>query len=97
MARLIDADLYIDEYQTAIETARKIGGEEMRLLADFYCEVIKDIEKCKTVDAVPVVMCRECKYSLYAGLGKFSCDLHDLVHKGYFYCADGERKDNAEE
>ena len=53
--RLIDADAYIEEYQVAADMAREIGGEDMNILADFYCEVIKEIKKRPTVDAVEVV------------------------------------------
>lgn len=44
---------------------------------------------------VEVVRCKDCVYGEYAGLGKFMCDLHEFVGKGDFYCASGERKDNA--
>ena len=52
-----------------------------------------------TVDAVPVVRCRECKYwkryDEYGGdVG--DCKLWDIVFEDDFFCADGERKDGAE-
>ena len=43
-------------------------------------------------DISEVVRCKDCKYGLYAGLGKFMCDVHDFVGKANFYCATGERK-----
>ena len=68
-----------------------------------YCtgwnRLIGLIEKAPTVDAVPVVRCRECKkgeiddpdfpdqYYCHAGCG---------WNNGDFYCAYGERKEGAE-
>ena len=58
-----------------------------------------DIEAAPTVDAVPVIRCRECKqgeiddpdfpdeYYCHAGCG---------WNKGDFYCAYGERKEGAD-
>lgn len=58
------------------------------------CFIYNVIMDAPTVDAVEVVRCKDCTYGVYAGLGKFMCDLHEFVGKGDFYCASGERKDN---
>lgn len=98
MSRLIDADAYIAEYQVAADTARKIGGTEMNMLADFYCEVIKEIKKRPTVDAVPVIYCEDCKYRVLDTVnGEDWCN-HTLGLCSEVYatdfCCHGERKDN---
>ena len=47
-----------------------------------------------TVDAVPVVRCRDCKHSgkIYSTGGYIDCAYTQRLHEPYFYCADGERK-----
>lgn len=46
-----------------------------------------------TVDAVPVVRCKECKYNLTPSGEGAVCDYDGYVHKRDWFCADGERKD----
>lgn len=65
-------------------------------------EVRDRIEALPTVDAVPVVRCRECKYMRESVDGLFKsgyfcerCHItSDMENCDDFYCADGERKDN---
>ena len=81
MARLIDADQLIKE-------ANADG-------AYGYVDA-KQITDAPTVDAVPVVRCRDC-----AKDGLFTCPicyienktLHFINHSPDFYCGEGERKD----
>ena len=106
MHRLIDADAYIEEYQVAADMARKIGGTEMNMLADFYCEVIKEITKRPTVDAVEVVRCKDCTFWTYEGVGSSTLKRFGRCAKWYpfgdeqhnchddDFCSYGERKDN---
>ena len=89
--RLIDSD------------ALGVGRCSKDVLPASYCAgwngLIGLIEKAPTIDAVPVVRCRECKqgeiddqdfsdqYYCHAGCG---------WNKGDFYCAYGERKEGAD-
>ena len=85
--RLIDADALIKSYDLHIV----IGA------GDNICIDIADIAKAPTVDAVPVVRCKDCKYWVEEKeLGMFcgcwggmltSCKQDD-------FCSYGERKDN---
>ena len=55
------------------------------------------IKRAKTADVVPVVRCKDCKYGAY----DFTANYYWCKGKGYayeaeFYCADGERRDDAE-
>lgn len=62
-------------------------------------KALRCIEQAPTVDAVPVVRCRDC-----AEDGRFTCPLayienHTLCfvdHSPNFFCAAGERKEGAE-
>ena len=86
--RLIDAD--------AVKFNFQYGLDDNGILLVPYRDAKKLIEAAKTVDAVPVVRCRECnqgeiddpdfpdQYYCHAGCG---------WNKGDFYCAYGERKE----
>lgn len=51
------------------------------------------IEGVPTVDAVPVVRCKDCKYWYSAPLsdGYNSCSKDALIRGADFFCADGEK------
>ena len=52
---------------------------------------LAEIEAAQTVDAVPVVRCRECKHLGFCG------DATNLEVMGFYgYCSRGERKEGAE-
>lgn len=58
----------------------------------------EDIDNAPTVDAVPVVRCKDCKHS-WEDLGGLTCShgvCVDCVVLGDFYCANGERKKGAD-
>ena len=100
MSRYIDADAlkrYIDDCDVCTNC------KEKKLSCDIDCPMpdclTKDwervIDEQPTVDAVPVVRCRECKYAIISERGIVSCyNVNGYMRVGVdFYCADGERKD----
>ena len=81
--RIIDAD------------ALGVGRCSKDILPDAYCAgwngLIELIEKAPTIDAVPVVRCRECKHLGFCG------DATNLEVMGFYgYCSRGERKEGAD-
>ena len=88
MARLIDAD-------RALEIVRDQGIAHPNAyhLTNYATLILRE---APTVDAVPVVRCRDC-----AKDGLFTCPicfienktLHFINHSPDFYCGEGERKD----
>ena len=61
------------------------------------CLMIEELDKCKTVDAVEVVRCKDCEYrhdSCFAGNGNTYCDFHHKYFHLDGFCSYGERKDN---
>jgi hypothetical protein len=57
-----------------------------------YVDAVEQIEnflEYNTVDAVPVVRCKDCKYYMTIHCTCDGCCISDD-----WYCADGERKDN---
>ena len=83
MSRLIDVD------------ALGVGRCSKDVLPEAYCAgwngLIDLIEKAPTIDAVPVVRCRECKHLGFCG------DATNLEVMGFYgYCSRGERKEGAD-
>ena len=81
--RLIDVD------------ALGVGRCSKDILPAAYCAgwngLIELIEKAPTIDAVPVVRCRECKHLGFCG------DATNLEVMGFYgYCSRGERKEGAD-
>lgn len=53
----------------------------------------EDIDEAPTIDAVPVVRCKDCKRH-NAKAGKlYRCDLRNVWQDGDFFCANGERSE----
>lgn len=92
--RLIDADALEDvaaEYQERHANGLQLTRSEYKLIDNFLFEY-------PTVDAVPVVRCKDCKLwsknkPIY---GSDMCECK--AHGGYFlpedYCSDGERRES---
>ena len=78
--KLIDADALIDKYQ------REIGVDLYRY------NVIQDLVNAPTVDAVPVIRCRDCIYKNEYGRCTFYINFHHWTDD-MAYCSDGERRD----
>ena len=81
--KMIDAD------------ALGVGRCSKAILPAAYCAgwngLIELIEKAPTIDAVPVVRCRECKHLGFCG------DATNLEVMGFYgYCSRGERKEGAD-
>ena len=88
--RLIDAD-------AVLRHKRKMSGADFG--GEFWDEAVltSDIKNATTVDAVPVVRCKDCIHS-YDDLCGLCCTCGpfvDCVVSPEFYCADGKRKRGA--
>ena len=88
--RLIDAD-------AVIRHKRKMSGADFG--GEFWDEAVlaSDIKNAPTIDAVPVVRCKDCIHS-YDDLVGLCCTCGpyvDCVVQPDFYCADGKRKRRA--
>ena len=82
MPRLIDADALLDYFRNEHHES----------------EVIEAVKDAPTIDAVPVVRCKDCKWCRYSKVHDVQwCDhesgLCDAI-VGNEFCSYGERKDN---
>lgn len=90
--RLIDADelivrLETQDYSGAPDTLEDWTPQDMTRAE------IADINQMPTIDAVPVVRCKDCRWS-YKDESTLVCGYRGFFVNDSFYCADGERKDD---
>lgn len=89
--RLIDADEFEDALENTgydISPAYEPDGYSHKLI----CEVL---EKTPTVNAVPVVRCRDCEYIYIDGYGDLVCVKSGLYSDENDYCSRGQRKNQS--
>ena len=86
--RLIDADKLLEIYKKWIPQLLSKEDEGDRRGVETCIMFLEDMQ---TVDAVPVVRCRECKHLGFCG------DATNLEVMGFYgYCSRGERKEGAD-
>lgn len=93
--RLIDADALMHSHCVECTLYQKTCDGEHREKCDWDC--ILHIEEAPTVDAVPVVRCRDCAHYETAGCKKGYgwCNARVVDNIGVdddYFCADGERE-----
>lgn len=89
--RLIDAD--------AVEFKVEYGYDNKGVLLVPYRDIKKSIAAAKTVDAVPVVRCRDCIYTRKV-YGRLVCKYGTCagcILRDDFFCANGERRGGGED
>ena len=102
MSRYIDADalrkaFYKDRVSVCSHVFSLVNPLDSE---DLAFEIYNMIDAAPTVDAVPVVRCKDCKYDGRCMFQSFVIDnSRDEVpyDKNTFYCVDGERKDGEHE
>lgn len=89
MMRLIDADELMRSH--CVECTYYNSGECLGANCDW--DSIGHIREAKTVDAVPVVRCRECKYLRLTGkVWRCANEIVGMICEPNDYCSRGERK-----
>ena len=88
--RLIDGDLLM---KTVFNDVVLVDGE----VKGVGLILAETVDKAPTIDAVPVVRCRECKHHEDEEIGMVYCPnmIGGWVVENW-YCADGERKEGAD-
>ncbi len=88
MSRYIDADVLMDALNVFRD--RKNGNEHFM----YGIETAKELLGIQpTVDAVPVVRCRECKHhEVFKNGVNGWCNGHGCPTDVTYFCADGERR-----
>ena len=92
MARPIDAD--------TLPVHKAYCVDEAGWGANFYVVDKSDIDNAPTIDAVPVVRCKDCKYfNRKVSVGGFCrcgevCGGHPLMRANKDFCSYGERRED---
>ena len=86
--RLIDADKALEQINEWLDQTGAIP-----LNTSYHFELLGCIEDCPTIDAVPVVRCKDCKHYNTIGCAKgFGwCENIDRGTSDNFYCANGKQ------
>jgi len=110
--RLIDADALKESLTETLhrcdEWIENAKDEETRTIAESnytaFLESILRVKDAPTIDAVPVVRCKDCKHFAddyvdtgFGPIPAFSCDVCELYGVGLslnHYCSCGEREDD---
>lgn len=91
MARLIDADIALENIDEWLDT---VGTALIGRGLSYYAELQGCIEDAPTVDAVPVVRCKDCEhYSGSSGVCNLYLHFSIAVNPDDF-CSHGERRKN---
>lgn len=90
--RVVDADKLLQADENSDKTLVLGSGKTLEIA---YALIKKKIENAPTVDAVPVVRCKDCKHHENEEIGMVYCpnQIGGWVKENWF-CADGERKDD---
>lgn len=100
MARYIDADAFKEYLRKGTEENADIIPQRLvDTVLDIMDGIMLDIDEQPTVDAVPVVRCKDCKHCEYASNRipteqAWVCYKLGIDVEQDWFCADGERKDD---
>lgn len=86
--RLIDADALLDATRNFCD-GYKVNWTDNKVLSW--------IDHASTIDAVPVVRCKDCKHCNPTDGGSPLCTYHRIACSYNDFCSYGERKDGAED
>jgi hypothetical protein len=99
--RLIDADelkeLFAETITYIARKTNKVGALEHMIRAS--ATVIQMIDDAPTVDAIPVIRCKDCKYYTGKWCTKYSTkqfDINDICKADDDFCSMAERKADAD-
>ena len=87
--RLIDADALVARIMTDAPDFMDGGSS---ITKAFIMAMIKTRNVAPTIDAVPVVRCKDCKYCVYLKTENFCKMGHLHGNTETWFCADGERR-----
>ena len=94
MMRLIDGDALIEKFNEKADMAECLVDARTAERFATFCALADAVEEMHTVDAVPVVRCKDCEYS-YDDISGLCCShgvCVDCEVPPNFYCAYGKRR-----
>ncbi len=95
--RLIDGDALIEKFNEKTDMAECLVDARTAERFATFCALADAVEEMPTVDAVPVVRCKGCKYLVNATVnsnGFLICHVNDMEIAPEDFCSYGERKES---
>ena len=93
--RLIDADALIEKFNEKANMAECLVDERTAERFATFCALADAVEEMPTVDAVPVIRCKDCTFGHYIDHGHMHC-LHPCgltTNMSDDFCSYAERKE----
>ena len=97
--RLIDADALIEKFNEKANMAECLVDERTAERFATFCALSDAVEQMPTVDAVPVIRCKDCTFGHYIDHGHMHC-LHPCgltTNMTDDFCSYAERKEKNNE
>ena len=97
--RLIDADALIGTFDEKVDMKERIIDERTAERFATFCALSDAVEQMQTVDAVPVIRCKDCTFGRYIDHGHMHC-LHPCgltTNMTDDFCSYAERKEKKNE
>lgn len=94
--RLIDADALIEKFNESVDMAECLVDKRTAERFATFCALADAVEQMPTVDAVPVIRCKDCRYLAEATVnsnGFTICSVSDMEITPTDYCSYAERKE----
>ena len=93
--RLIDADALIEKFNEKTNMAECLVDERTAERFATFCALADAVEEMPTVDAVPVIRCKDCTFGHYIDHGHMHC-IHPCgltTNMTDDFCSYAERKE----
>ena len=93
--RLIDADALIEKFNEKANMAECLVDERTAERVATFCALSDAVEQMPTVDAVPVIRCKDCTFGHYIDHGHMHC-IHPCgltTNMTDDFCSYAERKE----
>ena len=97
--RLIDADALIEKFNEKANMAECLVDERTAERFATFCALADAVEEMPTVDAVPVIRCKDCTFGHYIDHGHMHC-IHPCgltTNMTDDFCSYAERKEENDE
>lgn len=97
--RLIDANALIEKFNEKVDMKERIIDERTAERFATFCALADAVKQMPTVDAVPVIRCRDCKFRYWDDwIEEYCCRRYVEFYASYDgFCSSAEQREGEEE
>lgn len=97
--RLIDADALIEKFDEKVDMKERLIDARTAERFATFCALADAVEEMPTVDAVPVIRCRNCKFRFWDDwLEDYCCRCYKDFNASYDgFCSNAEQREGEAE